>query len=504
MARPLQKLGDVLQGRSGVNRSRSGVGTLNFAGEYSVKRRTKATEDRRKRSILSANARLEGESPRKCWDDISQVLFWVFLGLLVFSILVQSSRAFAAKSRGVRARAGQADQGHVAALKPITMFGNLPVPFHLGAVSALLMDATTGAILYAYGEHEPVQPASLAKLMTFYLVLEALQTGRTTLDSQVMISEKAWRLSMNAGVSRMFLREGQSVSIQDLLYGMMVSSGNDAAVALAEHVSGSSDGFTELMNEKAKELGLMESHFTNPDGLPSPGQYTTAHDMAILARAILSRYPEAVAYTGAKEFTFQKIRQPNFNSLLFHDARVDGLKTGHVRDAGYHLVATAHEGGMRLIAILLGAADGEKRRMESGKLLAWGFRTFTTVRFDWSKDIPEDLPVYGGDIRRLSIAPVAPPQVTILKGHERNLDISSAFPSKHLVAPIAKDATVGELMIRMNGNCLASIPIKTQTAAGPGSFFIRTIDRVKLAWWVLFNRMMDHIRSVWDRFWRWF
>lgn len=472
--------------------------------KYPVKGRTKATDDPRKRSMLPAVAGLEGRSQREWGNDVSQALFWVFLGLLVFSILVQSSRAFAVKDGGDHARARRADQGLTAAPKHITMFGNLPVPFYLDARSALLMDAKTGTLLYANNEHEPMQPASLAKLMTFYLVLEALQTGRTTLDTLVEISEQAWRISMNSSVSRMFLRIGQSVSVQDLIYGMMVSSGNDAAVALAEHVSGSSDAFTEQMNEKAKELGLMESRFTNPDGLPAPGAYTTAGDMAILSRAILERFPEAVTFTGTKECTFQKIRQPNFNSLLFHDTRVDGLKTGYVREAGYHLVATAQEGEMRLIAVVLGSADGEKRRMESGKLLTWGFRTFATVILDWSRDMPEELPVYGGETRRLPIAPGAPPQVTILKGHEKKLDLTAAFPSKHLIAPVAKDATVGVLTVSADGNSLVSIPIKTLTAVGPGSFFNRTIDRVKLAWWVLFHRMVEHIRSVWDRFWRWF
>jgi len=454
--------------------------------------------------MLQVGAGVEGKFRREWGDHVSQLLFWVFLGLLVVSILVQSSLAFAARSRGVQDHAKQSHNGSVVETKQIAMFGNLPAPFYLDARSALLMDSRTGTVLFAYNEHEPMQPASLAKLMTFYLVLDSLHTGRTTLDTQVMISEKAWRLSMNSSVSRMFLRIGQSVSVQDLLYGMMVSSGNDAAVALAEHVSGSSDAFTELMNEKAKELELMESHFANPDGLPAPGQYTTASDMAILAREILERFPEAVTYTAAKDFTFQKIRQPNFNSLLFHDTRVDGLKTGHVREAGYHLVASAHQGGMRLISIVLGAADGEKRRMESGKLLSWGFRTFTTVNLDWSREMPEELPVYGGVTRSLSIAPAAQPQVTVLKGQEKMLDLAAAFPSKHLIAPVAKDATVGELTVRMNGSYLASIPIKTQTAVGQGSFFNRTVDHVKLAWWALFHRTVEHIRSAWDRFWRWF
>lgn len=425
--------------------------------------------------------------------------FELFIGLLVSCVLLQAGPAFAAaRPRGAQGRVRHAETPPVAAAKNITMFGNLSAPFFLDAKAALLVDAKTGTLLYAYNEHEPMQPASLAKLMTFYLALEALEVGRIKLETPITVSERAWRLSMDSNVSRMFLRVGQSVSVQDLLYGLMVSSGNDAAVAFAEHLSGSTDGFTEKMNEKAKELGLTESHFANPDGLPVPGQYTTASDMAILSRVILDRFPDAVTYTGTKEFVFQKIKQPNFNSLLFHDARVDGLKTGHVREAGYHLVATAREGEMRLIAAVLGTPNAEKRRIESGKLLAWGFRTFVTAGLDWRKEVPETLPVYGGDAGQVAIAPAAGPSVTVLKGQEKKLGVTATFPSKYLVAPVAKDATVGELRITTDGNALASIPIKTQAAVGPGGFFKRMIDRLRLASGGLFKRMMDLIRSIWD------
>jgi serine-type D-Ala-D-Ala carboxypeptidase (penicillin-binding protein 5/6) len=408
--------------------------------------------------------------------------FKLFPWLLAFCTLLQAWPALTAtRPGGVHARASHEEKPAVPAPKNISIFGNLSAPFFLDARAALLVDAKTGTLLYAYNEHEQMQPASLAKLMTFYLALEALQVGRIKLDTPVTVSEQAWRLSMDSSVSRMFLRVGQNVPVQDLLYGLMVSSGNDAAVALAEHLSGSPDAFTEKMNEKAKELGLTESHFANPDGLPAPGEYTTASDMANLARAILNRFPEAVAYTGAKEFTFQKIKQPNFNSLLFHDARVDGLKTGHVEEAGYHLVATAHEGEVRIISAVLGAPSAEKRRMESEKLLNWGFRTFLTVSLDWHKEVPETLPVYGGVAGQVAIAPLAAPCVTVLKGQEKKLSVTSNFPSKYLVAPVAKDATVGELTVTTDGNALTSIPIKTQAAVGPGGFFKRMIDRIKLA-----------------------
>ncbi len=402
----------------------------------------------------------------------------LFIGFLVLGVMLQTASA-GARSRAPKARA-QAEAPQPTG-KDITVFGGMAAPFFLDAKSALLVDAKTGTQLYAFNEHVPMQPASLSKLMTFYLTLEALQTGRIKLDTPVLISEEAWRLSMDASVSRMFLRVGESVSIQELLYGLMVSSGNDAAVALSEHLSGSQDAFTQKMNEKAKELGLVETHFGNPDGLPVSGQYTTASDMAILARSILDRFPEALAYTGTREYTFQKIKQPNFNSLLFHDKRVDGLKTGHVSEAGYHLVATAQEGEMRLVSAVLGAPNAEKRRIESGKLLAWGFRTFGTVSVDWPKDIPETLPVYGGDAGQVPIALMAPLRVTILKGQEKKIEVTATFPSDYLVAPVAKDAAVGELTVTSEGNVLASVPITAQGAVGPGGFFKRLIDRIRLA-----------------------
>src|SRR5690348_6331766 len=251
--------------------------------------------------------------------------------LLAGAILAAIAAPAAAARHG---RRGSPAAVSAVPLDKIQVFGARPAPFGLDAKAAIMIDARSGATLYAYNEHDKIQPASLAKLMTFYLVLKALHQGRITPDTMVTVSEKAWRLSMNSTVSRMFLQVGQRVSVNDLLFGLMVSSGNDAAVALAEYLGGSTDAFTEQMNQQAKEIGLDETHFENPDGLPVPEMYTTAFDMVKLGRAILRRFPDAVKYTSAKDFTFDKIHQPNFNALLFYDARVNGLKTGHVEEAG--------------------------------------------------------------------------------------------------------------------------------------------------------------------------
>ena len=312
----------------------------------------------------------------------------------------------AARGSGTaRPRRAAAAETSAVPLEKIHVLGDRPAPFGLNAKAAMIIDARSGATLYAYNEHDKIQPASLAKLMTFYLALKALHQGRLTPDTMVTVSEKAWRLSMNSTVSRMFLQVGQRVSVNDLLFGLMVSSGNDAAVALAEYLAGSSDAFAEQMNQQAKELGLDETHFENPDGLPVPEMYTTAFDMVKLGRAITQHFPDAVKYTGAKDFTFDKIHQPNFNALLFYDARVNGLKTGHVEEAGYHLVASAHSGGMDLISAVLGTPSSTARRVETEKLIDWAFRTFTSVQPDWHKALPDKLRVYGGDADTVAVAP---------------------------------------------------------------------------------------------------
>lgn len=366
------------------------------------------------------------------------------------------------------------------ALNQIYVLGGGPAPFALDARSAMMIDANSGAVLYAYNEHERMQPASLAKLMTFYLVLQALHQHRVTPDTMVTISKKAWRLSMNSSLSRMFLRVGQRVSVHDLLFGLMVSSGNDAAVALAEYLGGSTEAFTAQMNAEAKKLGLAETHFEDPNGLPLPGMYTTAADMVKLARAITERFPGAYTYTSAKYFTFDKIRQPNFNSLLFYDSRVDGLKTGHVEAAGYHLVASANSDGMHLISAVLGTPSAFKRRTQTEKLIAWGFRTFASVHPDWHKAVPDQMRVYGGKADQVAVAPATVPYVTVSRGQEGKVSLHGAFASKYLVAPVTKGEKVGTLVLMVNGKAQSTIPLLAQTSVAQGGLIKRLIDRVRM------------------------
>ncbi len=377
--------------------------------------------------------------------------------------------------------------GHRVALPPpmdlgnIHVLGDRPAPFALYARAAYLIDAQSGDVLYAYNEHQRMQPASLAKMMTFYLTLEALAQKRIALDTPIPISEAAWRLSLNDSVSRMFLQVGQRVDARDLMYGLMVSSGNDAAVALSEYLAGSTDAFADLMNKKAQQLGLADTHFTNPDGLPTDGEYTTAADMVKLGRALLHNFPNALDYTSTKEFTFDNIRQRNFNTLLFYDARVNGIKTGHVDEAGYHLVASAAAGDLKLISAVMGTPSMEKRRVETDKLLDWAFRTYTTISPDWHKAAPSQLRVYKGDADQVAIAPQGGTAFfTVGHGDETKVALAASIPQTWLVAPVAKGAQVGTLSVSVAGKPISSVPLVTQAAVGEGGLIHRAIDSLRL------------------------
>ncbi|MHB8381294.1 MAG: D-alanyl-D-alanine carboxypeptidase family protein [Candidatus Binataceae bacterium] len=399
------------------------------------------------------------------------------------ALMMPAPPAFAARRhpRSSAAHARNAAQDAVPAipLSDIHVLGDRPAPFALDAKAAMLVDAATGTELYAYNEHVKMQPASLAKLMTFYLVLDALSSKRMTLDTPIPISEQAWRLSMDQSVSRMFLGVGQQVPVHDLLFGLMVSSGNDAAVALAEYLAGSTDAFTEQMNAKAKKIGLTETHFMNPDGLPVEGEYTTAADMVKLAESLLEHHPEAVTYTSAKEFTFDKIRQRNFNSLLFYDARVDGLKTGHVQAAGFHLVASANSQGMHLISAVLGTPSSEKRRTETEKLIDWAFRTYVTAKPSWHGVVPATLPVFYGAADTVAIAPVSQSEVTVERGQESKVTLQWNPSAKYLDAPIAKGAQVGTVALIVEGKAQDSITVVTQAAVARGGLFKRLRDHFR-------------------------
>lgn len=400
--------------------------------------------------------------------------------VLVLSAAAAPQHCLAGRARARVRSAKMREAPPAVALNQIHAFGSLPAPFALEAKSAMLIDARTGTELYGFNEHEKMQPASLAKIMTFYLTLDALKQKRITPQTEVNISEAAWRLSIDQSLSHMFLQVGQKVSVQDLLYGLMVSSGDDAAVALGEYLGGSSDAFTNQMNDKAKELGLTETHFGNPDGLPVEGQYTTAADMAKLGRALLEHFPEATTYTATKDFTFHNINQRNFNTLLFYDPRVNGIKTGHVNEAGYHLVASAQSQGMMLISAVMGTRSMEKRRVETKKLLDWAFRTFNTVHPDWHKAVPATIRVYKGAADQVALAPTSDSFVTVQRGKEGQVTSSYIGNAKYLVAPVNKGDVAGNLVVMQESSEIARIPVVAQKPVPLGGLFKRLGDRIRL------------------------
>lgn len=387
--------------------------------------------------------------------------------------------------------AGAATQGHdkptgpaatkaAVPLSDIHVFGGVPIPFGLDAHSGVIIDGHSGTVLYSYNPNERMQPASLAKMMTFYLTLKALKEHRITLDTKVTISKKAWELALNPQLSRMFLTVGHQVPIRKLLYGLVVSSGNDAAVTLAQFLAGSTGAFVPEMNAEAERLGLHNTHFMNPDGLPAQGQYSTARDMTELGRALIENFPGAVTYTSTKDFTYDHITQPNFNTLLFHDSRVDGLKTGHVEEAGYHLVASAHSHGMLLISCVMGTPSDRQRWVQSEKLISWAFRTFASVHPDLQKIVPASLPVYSGVANQVAIAPVSNPWVTVVRGEQGDLRVAYRAKAKYVVAPVRKGEQVGEAIVTLKGKELASVPVVAQANIGPGSLIKRMADSVQL------------------------
>lgn len=403
-------------------------------------------------------------------------------------IAVSIIAAAHAPARRLRSRKGPA--ATAIPLNQIHVFDNLPAPFAVAGSAAELVAMRSGVVLYAFNEHVRTQPASLAKMMTFYLTLEALRQGRITLDTQMPVSEAAWRLSLNDSVSRMFLQVGQKVAVRDLLYGLMVSSGNDAAVVLSEYLAGSGTAFAVEMNKKAAQLGMNDTHFTNPDGLPTPDEYTTAADMVKLGRSLLETFPEALTYTSAKDFTFNTtgpqnrpvtIRQRNFNTLLFYDSRVNGIKTGHVEQAGYHLVASAHTDDLELISAVFGTSSMEKRRVETDKLLEWAFQTFVTVSPNWHKAMPSKLRVYEGDLYEVPIAPAGgAAYFTVVRGKETRVKLSANITNKTLVAPLPKGTEVGQLTVMMGDKPESSLPIVTQAEVKEGGLMHRLVDSIRM------------------------
>jgi D-alanyl-D-alanine carboxypeptidase (penicillin-binding protein 5/6) len=355
-------------------------------------------------------------------------------------------------------------------------------PPQIAARSWTLLDATSGQIIASQDADMRIEPASLTKVMTAYVVFGALRDKKITLDQKVNVSVRAWKVDGSS--SKMFIDPATPVSINDLLYGLMVQSGNDAAVALAEAVAGDEGTFAHLMNEQAQRMGMKNTKFANPHGLPSPDNYSTARDLSILASHVIKDFPEFYKIDSVKEFTYNKIKQQNRNRLLWLDPTVDGMKTGHTEGSGYSMIASAHRpngpaGDRRLISVLSGANSDGTRTAESQKLLNWGFQNFDTVNL-YSKGQAIATPeVWKGSQSTVKIGFTNDVLVTVPKGVASRMKpvLERKDP---LVAPLARNGRVGTLKMTVDGKPLLVLPVVSLEEVSEASIFGRAWDSMRL------------------------
>jgi len=350
-----------------------------------------------------------------------------------------------------------------------------PAPPIIGAKSYLVLDATTGKELASLNPDAQLAPASLTKIMTTYVVFKALKQGQISLEDEVTISEKAWRMPG----SRMFVEVGKRVAIKDLLLGMIVQSGNDASVALAEHIAGTEGVFAQMMNQYAQELGMHSSNFLNATGMPAEDHVTTARDLATLARAVIEEFPEYYPWHSVKEFTYNDIKQNNRNSLLWRDPSVDGLKTGHTEDAGYCLVSSAKRDGMRVIAVVMGTSSTKARTDGSQALLNYSFRFFETRLLFKAGEEVTTTRVWKSANETSRLGVLEDLYITVRRGTYDQLESTLDIPAV-VEAPVAAGQPVAELKISLSEQVVLSTPLRALEDNPDGSFWQRTKDSVGL------------------------
>jgi D-alanyl-D-alanine carboxypeptidase (penicillin-binding protein 5/6) len=346
----------------------------------------------------------------------------------------------------------------------------------LNAKAYILIDVNSGKIIAEKNSEERLPPASLTKMMTLYVVSNALQHEQIHLNDSVRVSRDAWKI----GGSRMFIKEGQQVSVEELLKGIIVDSGNDACVAIAEHVGGTENAFTDLMNQQAQNLGMKNSHFTDSTGLPNAELYTTAKDLAVLGRALVADFPQFYGWYKQKWFTYNGIRQPNRNRLLWRDNQVDGIKTGHTNEAGFCLVSSAKRDSMRLLAVVLGEPSDSSRADDSEKLLNYGFRFFETHQLYKPNQSITELPLYKGSVDKVSVGLTEDHFITIPAGQYQRLNVSTKIP-QFLEAPIKKGDKIGDLVVKFDNNVVSSRPLYALQSIETGGFYTRMKDSIRLS-----------------------
>ena len=359
--------------------------------------------------------------------------------------------------------------GAGAAAKPI------PNPPDTGAESYFLIDFDSGRVLAEKDPDKSVEPASITKLMTAYLVDKAIADGDVALDELVTISEKAWRMQG----SKMFVEVGKQVPVEDLLKGLIIQSGNDASVALAEHIAGSEAAFAGSMNHQAKLLGMNNTNFVNSTGWPDENHYSTARDIAILTRAVIRDFPESYSFYKEREYTYNEIRQFNRNRLLWRDDTVDGVKTGHTESAGFCLVASAQRGDMRLISVVLGDDSDKARTQSSQSLLNYGFRFYETHKLYRAEEVLKSARLWYGEQEQVSLGVGRDIHITIPRGRYRDLDASMEIDNE-IEAPVKRGQQLGVVNIKLDDALLLNENIVAMQDVAEGSLFVRAMDSIKL------------------------
>lgn len=351
----------------------------------------------------------------------------------------------------------------------------VPPPPQIKATSYILLDAQTNKVIVEYEADERNPPASLTKIMTTYLVEQMIQRGVVERSEKVPVSIKAWK----AEGSKMFIREGTEVDLMDLLRGVVIQSGNDASIALAEFVAGDETSFAQMMNEQAEKLGMLNSNFVNSTGLPDEGHYSSARDMALLTKDMIKRFPEHYQLYSERSFKFNNIEQPNRNRLLRYDRSVDGVKTGYTKAAGYCLVASAERNGMRLISVVMGAENDDSRVRESQKLLTYGFRNFETSTIYEESEIVKSAPLFYGMEEVISLGVSENVSVTIPRGSYEKLEAQIKVP-KIIEAPVRKGDVLGELLLMMDEEAIYRTSVISLENYEQAGFFSRFSDYLEL------------------------
>jgi D-alanyl-D-alanine carboxypeptidase (penicillin-binding protein 5/6) len=350
-----------------------------------------------------------------------------------------------------------------------------PAEPQLASKAYVLQDNTSGKIIVSKNPDERLEPASLTKMMTVYVIDHELKAGRLKPEQPIRISEKAWR----AEGSRMFVQVNTEVPLEDLLKGIIIQSGNDASIAVAEQVAGTEEGFSQLMNHYANQLGMTNSHFMNATGLPHPNHYTTARDMATLAHALIVEFPDSYKTYSDKEFFYNNIKQINRNKLLWRDPSVDGIKTGFTDTAGYCLVASALRDGMRLNAVIIGAVNDNARMEQAQQLLNYGFRFFTTKSLLSANKAIATSTVYQGTHSQVSGGVLNDLYITVPQGQQAYLNTQIEM-TPHLKAPIERGQTIGTLKVTLNNDVVLEQPIVALETVEKGNIWQRFIDWIKL------------------------